>query len=160
MALIDTKIGHKFTCKKPEQYDIMPRDASLTVVSVNHSEGVIQLGDSPFKIFVVSWNYKQNPYDFQPYVKNATDLTPVLFQYRHIESHPMCTNYGKAYEWETINRSKMDEVEAYIKDGYNYQSRTLFTGDSIAKELEDIQRYTDKVIVKERIEKLILTLKG
>ena len=50
MALIDTKIGHKFTCKKPEQYDIMPRDASLTVVSVNHSEGVIQLGDSPFKI--------------------------------------------------------------------------------------------------------------
>lgn len=113
MALIDTKIGHKFTCKKPEQYDIMPRDVSLTVVSVNHSEGVIRLGDSPFK-----------------------------------------------NEWETINRSKMDEVEAYIKDGYNYQSRTLFTGDSIAKELEDIQRYTDKVIVKERIEKLILTLKG
>ena len=33
MALIDTKIGHKFTCKKPEQYDIMPRDAAAFLIS-------------------------------------------------------------------------------------------------------------------------------
>ena len=160
MALSDVKVGDKLVCRKPEQCNILPREIVLTVKSTNHPLGELQLTDSPYRLYVVNWNYKQNPDDFLPYVENVTDLTPVQYEYRYIESHPSCANYGVAYEWETIEPHKIDDIKAYIKNGHNYQTRTLFTGASIAKELEDIQRYTDKTIIKERIEKLILTLKG
>ena len=155
MSLRDVKVGHKFICRKPELYGDVPRDRVLEVTKVKHEKRKLEFKDFPF-----DWFFYDNQDHFLPFAEDHVELTPMEFQYRHIESHPMTVNYGKPYKWETIDANKMNDIKAYIQSGYNYQVRTLFSSVAIAKELECIMIDVEDTGVKERIEKLILTLKG
>lgn len=46
-------------------------------------------------------------------------------QYRYQIRNKHCSDDGEWYPWHTCDKSKFDEINEYIKQGFAYQTRTL-----------------------------------